>query len=35
MPRKSEPPDFSMLVDALEAAHRRPKVEVQDGLLGI
>ena len=25
---------FPMLVDALEAAHRRPKVEVQDGLLG-
>jgi len=25
---------FPILVDALEAAHRRPKVEVQDGLLG-
>jgi ornithine cyclodeaminase/alanine dehydrogenase-like protein (mu-crystallin family) len=25
---------FPMLVDALEAAHRRPKIEVQDGLLG-
>jgi len=25
---------FPILVDALEAAHRRPKIEVQDGLLG-
>ena len=25
---------FSILVDALEAAHRRPKMEVQDGFLG-
>ena len=25
---------FPILIDALEAAHRRPKVEVQDGLLG-
>ena len=26
--------DFPMLVDGLEAAHRRPKIEVQDGFLG-
>jgi ornithine cyclodeaminase len=25
---------FEMLVDAMEAAHRRPRMEVQDGLLG-
>src|SRR5262249_15087975 len=25
---------FPLLVDALEAAHRRPKIELQDGLLG-
>jgi ornithine cyclodeaminase len=25
---------FEMLVDAIESAHRRPRMEVQDGLLG-